>query len=230
MERFIMQYEKFIKIKVGHNVNFRSQPVVDPHNVIGTCLAGEILQVFQVEGTWGYAKRESNGQVGFVTMKDEYVEDYVPEWLAQGKSLVEDMEKYMLDTNPHPYVFGSSRTNDRDFDCSDLMQWEFDKVLGIEIPWDSRKQSGAGVGIGTGYDVLRTGDLIFFDTNNDGIINHVAMYVYPNKIIHTYSTKSDTYNRDFVKIKSGQGGITYSRYEDGTSWRNNTTGARRITK
>jgi hypothetical protein len=225
-----MQYEKFIKIKVGHNVNFRSQPVVDAKNVIGTCLAGEILQVFEVNGTWGWAKRQSNGQMGYITLKDEYVEDYVPEWLTQGIALVEYIEKYMLDSTFHPYEFGSSRTTDKTFDCSDLMQWAFDEVLSIDIPWDSRKQSGAGVGIGTGYDVLRTGDLLFFDTNKDGIINHVAMYVYPNKIIHTYSTTSDTYNRDFVKIKSGKGGITYSHYQDGTSWRNNTTGARRITK
>lgn len=225
----MQQFEKFVIIKAGHNVNFRTEPKVTDTNVIAVVKAGEVFQTFDVlEGTtWCVARRESTGQIGYLTTLEQYVEDHVPDWLVKAKAVINHAEKYMLDPTLHPYEFGSSRTTDKTFDCSDLIQWCYDEVLGIHLPWDSRAQSKYGAAIGIGYDTLRTGDAIFFDTNGDGVINHVALYVFPHKILHTYSKTSDTYNRDMVKIRSDKGGITYSRYEDGTSWRKNTTGARR---
>lgn len=221
----MQQFERFIRIKEGRNVNFRTQPVVG-NNVIDVAKSGEVFQTFNIfEGTtWCVARRELTGQIGYITTLSTYVEDFVPDWLAKVERVVNYGETFL----GKPYVFGSNRTNDTSFDCSDFVQWIYDEELGISIPWDSRKQSVFGTEVSTGYDSLRTGDLIFFDTNKDGIVNHVAMYVFPHKILHTYNRTCNIYNRDMVKVKDDCGGVTYSRYEDGTSWRNNTTGARRI--
>jgi hypothetical protein len=220
----LQQFENFIKIKDGHNVNFRTQPVVGD-NVIAVAKSGEVFQTFSVTGTWCVARRESTGQLGYITTLEQYVEPFEPEWLKKAKRLINYGEKYL----GTPYVFSSSRSNDNSFDCSDFVKWCYGEELGITLHSDSRSQfANDGVAIGNGYDILRTGDVIFFDTNHDGIVNHVGIYVGAYKILHTYNTTCDIFDKNMVKIKDNCGGVTYSEYKDGTSWRKNTVGVKRI--
>jgi cell wall-associated NlpC family hydrolase len=202
------QYEKFIKTKQG--VNFRTSPDSSSKANIITYIStvGTILEVLEEVPniTWYKAKLE-DGTIGYISSKDIYVEDYEPAWLTKAKLVIEILDKYL----GTPYQFGSSRKTEITFDCSDLVKWGYERsLIGVVIPSNSRSQSLVGVQVSE--DQLRTGDVLFYDTNRDGIINHVAIYVAPNKIIHTYSTKSDVFDRDFNKLQEDTGGVTYSLY------------------
>lgn len=202
------QFEKFIITKQG--VNFRTSPDSSTKtNIISFVSKDSILQVLEnVEGlTWYKVVLLSTGQVGYMSSKEIYVGEYRFPWQDKVEAVVNKIETYL----GAPYQFGSSRYTDTTFDCSDLVQWGYIKATGIDLPDDSRRQSEVGLQVSP--EQLRTGDALFYDTNRDGVINHVSIFVYPNKIIHTYSTKCDIWNSDLVKIyDDNRGGVTYSLY------------------
>ncbi|MEW9668259.1 NlpC/P60 family protein [Ammoniphilus sp. 3BR4] len=199
------QFERYVITLTG--VNFRTAPTI-ADNVISLLPKDSVLRVLQeVEGTiWYQAQLVSSGQIGYITSKSIYVADFEPPWLTQVKSIINFLDTYL----GTPYVFGSSRNTDQSFDCSDFIRWGYLKQAGLDIPTNSRDQ--AQVGRVVSLEQLRTGDILFYDTNNDGVINHCSLFVYPNKILHTYSTTSDVYDKDLVKIKDNSGGVTYNLY------------------
>ncbi|WP_238162572.1 C40 family peptidase [Cohnella sp. AR92] len=114
-----------------------------------------------------------------------------------------------------PYEFGSSRSNDRTFDCSDLMRWIFREAANVTLPSDSRSQGEyvkAKGEVKTDWHDLKRGDLMFFmsykgtkESDYSGIdkssqrITHVGIYLGDGKMLNTYSNKS--------------GGVTVSKIE-----------------
>ncbi|WP_325175875.1 C40 family peptidase [Paenibacillus profundus] len=82
-----------------------------------------------------------------------------------------------------PYKFGAKSGNTNVFDCSSFTQYVFNQN-GIDIPRSSQEQSKVGTSVSK--KDLQSGDLVFSDTNRDGVINHVAIYMGGDKIIHTY--------------------------------------------
>jgi cell wall-associated NlpC family hydrolase len=82
-----------------------------------------------------------------------------------------------------PYKFGAKSGRTDAFDCSSFTQYVF-KKNGINIPRSSRQQ--AKVGTFVPRNQLKPGDLVFSDTNRDGIINHVSIYMGNGKLLHTY--------------------------------------------
>ncbi|WP_219837373.1 C40 family peptidase [Paenibacillus sp. R14(2021)] len=82
-----------------------------------------------------------------------------------------------------PYKFGAKSGITSVFDCSSFTQYIF-KKHGIKIPRSSKEQSKAGVYVSRKN--LKPGDLIFSDTNRDGVINHVSLYIGNGKLLHTY--------------------------------------------
>jgi cell wall-associated NlpC family hydrolase len=214
-------------IRTLGTVNFRVGPNTSS-SVVASLPKGTVLHVLEIvpNVTW-YKARLEDGREGYITSLAKYVENFTPEWEQKAARAIAYGEKYL----GTPYVFGSSRYNDKDFDCSDFMQWILENELDIIIKHDSRSQSAEGTAVDY-KDVknMRTGDLIFFDTNKDGIINHVGMFIYPNRVFHTYSTTCDIYDASMKLIRKGGGGVTYSKYEEGTSWRKNTVAVRRVIK
>ncbi|SYX83584.1 C40 family peptidase [Paenibacillus alvei] len=110
-----------------------------------------------------------------------------------------------------PYVFGAKSGRTSAFDCSSFTQYIF-KKHGIKLPRSSREQSRVGTKVSKSQ--LKAGDLIFSDTNRDGIINHVSVYMGNNKVIHTY--------------KRGVG-VTISKFK-GSAWDKTFKTARRVIK
>lgn len=108
-----------------------------------------------------------------------------------------------------PYVFGAKSGRTSAFDCSSFTQYIF-KKNGISIPRSSRQQSKVGVYVSKKN--LRAGDLVFSDTNRDGRINHVSLYMGNGKLLHTY--------------RKGIG-VTVSKFE-GSSWDKTYVTARRV--
>jgi len=107
------------------------------------------------------------------------------------------------------YVYGAESNRTDAFDCSSFTQYIF-KQNGISIPRSSRQQ--AQVGVYVPKSQLQAGDLIFSDTNRDGVINHVSLYIGDSKILHTYR----------VGI-----GVTISEFE-GSTWDKTYVTARRV--
>ncbi|MFC4601225.1 C40 family peptidase [Cohnella hongkongensis] len=107
------------------------------------------------------------------------------------------------------YLYGAESNRTDAFDCSSFTQYVFNQN-GISIPRSSRQQSEVGEYVPKSQ--LQPGDLIFSDTNRDGVINHVSLYVGDGKILHTYR----------VGI-----GVTISDFE-GSTWDKTYVTARRV--
>ncbi|WP_338554171.1 C40 family peptidase [Paenibacillus sp. KS-LC4] len=81
------------------------------------------------------------------------------------------------------YKFGATAGSTSSFDCSSFTQYVF-KKNGITLPRSSVSQSKVGKYVSRSS--LQAGDLIFSDTNRDGVINHVSIYMGNGKLLHTY--------------------------------------------
>ncbi|ANY66135.1 cell wall-associated hydrolase [Paenibacillus sp. BIHB 4019] len=81
------------------------------------------------------------------------------------------------------YKFGATAGSTSSFDCSSFTQYVY-KKNGITLPRSSLSQSKAGTYVSRSN--LKAGDLIFSDTNRDGVINHVSIYMGNGKLLHTY--------------------------------------------
>jgi cell wall-associated NlpC family hydrolase len=110
-----------------------------------------------------------------------------------------------------PYKFGASSSTTRAFDCSSFTQFVYKKV-GVKLPRTSKAQAKSGSYVSKSK--LKAGDLVFTDTNRDGVINHVSIYIGNNKLLHTY--------------KKGVG-VTISKFS-GSSWDKTYVTARRVIK
>lgn len=108
-----------------------------------------------------------------------------------------------------PYRFGAKSNITSSFDCSSFTQYVF-KQNGIHIPRSSKQQSNVGTFVPR--DQLQPGDLVFSDTNRDGVINHVSIYIGNGQLLHTYR----------VGI-----GVTISNFA-GSTWDRTYVTARRV--
>ncbi|MBP1155673.1 C40 family peptidase [Paenibacillus sp. PvR098] len=108
-----------------------------------------------------------------------------------------------------PYQFGAKKGRTDRFDCSSFTQYVF-KQNGMDIPRSSRQQANAGTFVPK--DQLQPGDLVFSDTNRDGVINHVSIYMGEGKLLHTYR----------VGV-----GVTISNFS-GSTWDKTYVTARRV--
>jgi cell wall-associated NlpC family hydrolase len=108
-----------------------------------------------------------------------------------------------------PYQYGAPAGVTRVFDCSSFTQYVF-KKHGINLPRSSNDQSKVGRKVSKSQ--LQPGDLVFSDTNRDGKINHVSIYIGNGKLLHTYR----------VGI-----GVTISNFA-GSTWDKTFVTARRV--
>lgn len=88
-----------------------------------------------------------------------------------------------------PYAYaGNSR---RGTDCSGLTCMAYEKGAGIKLPRSSREQADYCRRISR--EDLRPGDLVFFVSSRGGSrINHVAIYLGDNRIIHATTSQGVT--------------------------------------
>jgi cell wall-associated NlpC family hydrolase len=107
------------------------------------------------------------------------------------------------------YQFGTKSGMTSAFDCSSFTQYVY-KKNGVNLPRSSLQQSRVGTYVPRSQ--LRAGDLIFSDTNRDGVVNHVSIYMGNNQLLHTYR----------VGI-----GVTVSKFS-GSAWDRGYMTARRV--
>lgn len=83
-----------------------------------------------------------------------------------------------------PYRWGAEGPSS--FDCSGFTTYIYRNALGKSIPRTSVAQSGYGTKIDNKSDLI-PGDLVFFDTDKDGDVNHVGIYAGGGKFVHASS-------------------------------------------
>jgi len=84
-----------------------------------------------------------------------------------------------------PYVFGTSSATSAD--CSGLTKYVFSKYYGIYLPHSASAQYKYGTGVN--LNEVKCGDLIFFDYNKDGKIDHVGIFIGNNTVIHASESR-----------------------------------------
>jgi len=107
------------------------------------------------------------------------------------------------------YKYGGNSPN-TGFDCSGFVGHVFRHTVGIKLPRSSYAMSHSGQAVGTGD--LRTGDLVFFDTQHSKF-SHVGIYLGSDRFIHAPSS----------------GGSVRTENMRDKYWEKHYDGARRIT-
>jgi cell wall-associated NlpC family hydrolase len=83
-----------------------------------------------------------------------------------------------------PYRFGGTSPNSG-FDGSGFVQYVFNKH-GVRLPRTASEQAEVGQALRSDWRAVSAGDLVMFEDN--GRINHVAIYAGRNRIIHSSSS------------------------------------------
>ncbi|GGL49521.1 LysM peptidoglycan-binding domain-containing protein [Sporolactobacillus putidus] len=85
-----------------------------------------------------------------------------------------------------PYVYGAPAFSTSAFDCSSFTQLVYKLATGVTLPRVAADQ--ATVGIAVDRNSLQPGDLLFFDTEGDGSIQHVGIYIGNGQMISSETT------------------------------------------
>ncbi|HZG86825.1 SH3 domain-containing C40 family peptidase [Paenibacillus sp.] len=174
--------------EVTYGVNLRSKPSLSG-KVYRMLKRGEDVHVIsEASGNWLKVETKS-GTIGYISASDKYT-DYrggagtSGETAASGTNLRTRLAATAKSYNgDFDYKWGAEpwNTNNKYVDCSSFMEFVFRKHS-VDLPRSSRQQAKEGSYVRKSN--LRIGDLVFFDTNDDGRINHVGMYIGDGEFIH----------------------------------------------
>lgn len=96
---------------------------------------------------------------------------------ASGQAIVNTGEQFI----GKPYVYGAPIGDTNEFDCSSFTATVFQKN-GITLPRTALMQSQVGTAVQKGS--LQAGDLVFFDTDSNGVIDHVGIYIGGDQMVN----------------------------------------------
>ena len=105
---------------------------------------------------------------------------------ATSANIVATAQKYLGAS----YKYGASTSSTTEFDCSSLTYTVY-RQAGINLPRTSVAQANSGKTIS--LNSIAAGDLVFFDTDFDGVINHVGIHAGNGQMIHASSSKGVSY-------------------------------------
>lgn len=181
---------KDTKVVTAKSLNLRTGPGTG-HSKVATLSYGTEVGSISEDGGWtkvnhddqtGYVSSQYLAEKGSVDTSSPSDSTNSP---SQGADSVISFAKTLLGK---PYVWGAEGPNS--FDCSGFTQYVMKKSAGVSIPRVSRDQSKYGAYVNRGD--LRSGDLIFFDTegSNNGSVSHVGIYMGNGEMIHASSGSS----------------------------------------
>ena len=151
------------------------------------------IVVNQLDG-WVEIELDDNDDKSYISTQNNYVEvryaleqavEFHPTISTSITTTRNNIRNYAIQFIGGPYVWGgNSLTNG--CDCSGFVQQIY-KKYGVTLPRTSRDQAKKGVAVNEGS--RKVGDLIFY-ANSNGVVDHVAIYIGNNQIVHAASTKS----------------------------------------
>lgn len=159
--------------------------------VMTQILKGEELEY--VETLDGWFKVYVDSEVGYVSAEFAHVEENLSTAVTMTELLygmgVSDVRvelcEYAKQFVGNPYVWGGTSLT-KGADCSGFVLSVY-KKFGVKLPHYSVSQSNSGTKISR--DELQAGDLIFY-ADSSGTINHVAIYLGNDQVIHASNPKS----------------------------------------
>lgn len=167
-----------------YGVNFRSEASTSSGRVYRMLSKGETVHVLSRLTPQWLKIQTRDGTVGYVSANSKYT-DYKGEPTgntgAVNRSGIVSAAKSHI--GKYTYQFGGEpwNSNNRYIDCSAFVQLIFGERQ-IDLPRVSRDQAKAGAFVSRSN--LQEGDLVFFDTDEDGIVNHVGIYIGDNSFVH----------------------------------------------
>ncbi|REE88980.1 cell wall-associated NlpC family hydrolase [Paenibacillus taihuensis] len=178
---------------VQKTVNFRTAPSTSS-STYGFIQSGTQLTVLEKVNTY-WLKVQSGSKVGYVSTN--YVgavsgSTSTSNTTSSSKTATGTASKIVSTAKTYlgdfTYKWGSEpwNTSYKYSDCSSFVQLVFNKKNGFSLPRSSIQQSKVGSFVSKSS--LKAGDLVFFDTNGDGVINHVGIYIGSGQFIHSSPT------------------------------------------
>jgi uncharacterized protein YgiM (DUF1202 family) len=156
------------------------------YSVVTKAYRGQAVELLASQNGW-YKVKLSNGTTGwasgsYVTKGSQAPQESVTEAPSRGtdRSAAINLAYAQMGKS---YRWGAEGPSS--FDCSGFTTYVYKNALGKSIPRTSSAQSRYGASVSK--DQLQPGDLVFFDTDRDGDVNHVGIYVGGGKFIHASS-------------------------------------------
>lgn len=184
------------KVNVGSGVNLRTSTSTNA-DVVCTLLYGEEVEVDTILNGWYKVKYKNDGEwvsgyihSDYLISSDEFVDMNASSgssgssggsgsigggYSSEGQRIVNFAAKYL----GYPYVWGGY-TPSMGFDCSGFTQYVFGQC-GYTLYNRTQQYTNGTV---VYYNNLRVGDLVFFDTLENGTIGHVGIYAGNGQFIH----------------------------------------------
>lgn len=146
----------------------------------------------QLDG-WVEIEIDEDSDKGYISTSNNYVEvryalDQAIEFHPATKgptALRTNIKNTALKYIGGSYVWGGN-TLGAGVDCSGFVQQIF-KLYGVTLPRVSKEQAKSGVAVSSGSK--KVGDLVFY-ANSNGVVDHVAIYIGNNQVVHAASTKA----------------------------------------
>lgn len=166
-------------------LNTRTGPGIS-YTLLSTLATGtEIYVVAETDNGW---YKSSDGYY----VKASYTSDTkptptpVPEYHGGGGSDVDwsDFASYIRSFIGCRYVYGGADPSG--FDCSGFVMYCYQTYYGITLPHGATSQSYKGYEVSASD--IQVGDIICFDKNGDGTMEHSALYVGNDRYVHAQSS------------------------------------------
>lgn len=216
--------------QIVRSVSMRTGPSTD-YPRIRYVQRGEEVTLLAKPNQWWYQVQDSDGNIGYVSTSERYIDvnfETIQDLLKTSGSAATsptspavtsaDVEKVIAKGMEYlgtPYEFGSSRSNNKTFDCSDFVRTAFKESVGLILPSNSRSQAEYVRNKGnmkTSWEDLKPGDIMFFmsyegsspsdydDVNKSTErVTHNGIYLGDGKVLHTYSKDSGGVRIDTIE-------------------------------
>lgn len=154
-------------------------------NAVATISSNSIYEVDNYDVADEWIKIKTDSFDGYVKNTDDVIvyetvsRDFDEEMITR-----QEIVDYALDFVGNRYVWGGIDPN-TGADCSGFTRYIMKNKVGVDLPHSSVAQSNSGVRVSR--ENLKPGDLVFY---GDGGIEHVAIYMGNDLIVHASSAKT----------------------------------------
>jgi cell wall-associated NlpC family hydrolase len=192
--------------EVLYGVNLRSAPSTSA-SVYRMLSKGEDIHVIEKVNSYWLKVQTKDGRIGYISASSKYT-NYISggktgsaSVSSKGAAIVKTAKSYL---GKFTYKWGAEpwNTNYKYSDCSAFVQLVYNRHHGYKLPRTSLAQSKQGKAVSKSN--LQPGDLVFFDTDGDGTINHVGIYIGGGDFIHSSPANKvgiNTLNSGYWKTK-----------------------------
>ena len=108
-----------------------------------------------------------------------------------------DFASYIRSFIGCPYVYGGASPDG--FDCSGFVMYCYQTYYGIYLPHGATSQSYCGYEVDP--DDIRVGDIICFDREGDGVMEHAGLYVGNDTYVHAQSSATGVVESNYSSAK-----------------------------